>query len=372
MAAAQSSDGSKSLISMDLKPILSFDTPFTDWTTARLVATLGAPASQRLAASAPPLQGHAGWRAMDSISLQTAETLRAVVEALNKGPHVASGGTSSAITNNNKHIYSEYKLAALQGFCGVAEPQGIPRLWLTFQSARKMEEVRANLKEGMQAFARAQNCEIDGGIFFEKKTLDNLVELKFNPGGGTVVLKSAGMGLSILTCRPVSAAERELALQREEALLNSKGNWTLEEAFKLKTSNARHPPSTFHKLRVLTSMYASLLFVLFGTKCDQFEKVWNIHNIMKDEDVEEKRQDFTATLCRQIVWAILDDGRGFFNKRLHPEKFKVDPSLIPFPHSLLDAIYPNIRWQEPINRRMPIQWTTQGLSQDTHHTRLVG
>ena len=92
-----------------------------------------------------------------------------------------------ALSNMTKYIYSEYEVAALQGFCGVSEPRHVPKIWLTFQSARKAEEVRANLREGMQSFAQTNNCEIDGGVFFEKKTLDNLVELKFNPGGGTAV-----------------------------------------------------------------------------------------------------------------------------------------------------------------------------------------
>jgi hypothetical protein len=100
--------------------------------------------------------------------------------------------------------------------------------------------------------------------------------------------------------------------------------------------------------------------------------VWNIYNIMKEEDVEEKHHDFMATLCRQIVWAILDDGRGFFNKRLYPDKFKMDHSLIPFPRLLLDAIYPNVRWQEPINHRMLARWTTQRMAQDTRSTGLMG
>jgi hypothetical protein len=51
------------------------------------------------------------------------------------------------------------------------------------------------------------NCEIDGGVFFKKKTLDDFINLKFNPGGGMAVYKSPGMGLSLLACRPVSAAE---------------------------------------------------------------------------------------------------------------------------------------------------------------------
>jgi hypothetical protein len=69
-----------------------------------------------------------------------------------------------------------------------------------------MEEVYATIKEGMQGFACIHNCEIDGGVFFEKKTLDDIVDLKFNPGGGTAVYKSGGLRLSILTCCPVSAA----------------------------------------------------------------------------------------------------------------------------------------------------------------------
>ena len=52
----------------------------------------------------------------------------------------------------------------------------------------------------MQAFAKTHNCKLDGGVFFKKKTLDDIVNLKFNPGGGTAVLKSTGMGLSILAC----------------------------------------------------------------------------------------------------------------------------------------------------------------------------
>jgi hypothetical protein len=162
----------------------------------------------------------------------------------------------------------------------------------------------------------------------------------------------------------VSAAKRESAVQREEALLASKGNRTLEEAFKAAANDPRHPPTTFHELRLLIATYASLLNVLFGSSCDHFQKVWNIYGIMNDADVEEKRLDFSAVLCRQIVWAILDNSRGFFNKRLHPDKFRLPKEQIPFPASLLEAIYPNVRWQEPINRNIPSQWMTQGITQD--------
>jgi hypothetical protein len=45
MAAAQTADGSKSLLSMELEPVLMFDATFTKWTQARLMGTLGTPPS---------------------------------------------------------------------------------------------------------------------------------------------------------------------------------------------------------------------------------------------------------------------------------------------------------------------------------------
>lgn len=110
------------------------------------------------------------------------------------------------------------------------------------------------------------------------------MELKFNPSGGSAVHKSAGMGLSILACGLVSAADRELSIQCEEALLESKRNQTLEEACKMSTNDPRHPPLTFHKLCLLTLTYASLLYVLFGSQCNHFRKMWNIYNMNEGQE----------------------------------------------------------------------------------------
>jgi hypothetical protein len=53
--------------------------------------------------------------------------------------------------------------------------------------ARHAEEVRVIIKEGMAEFARGHHCELDGGVYFEKKKLDDIVDL----GGGTAIFKSA-------------------------------------------------------------------------------------------------------------------------------------------------------------------------------------
>jgi hypothetical protein len=149
MGAAHSTDGAKSVLSMDIEPILSFDPTFQDWAKARLDSTLGTQHHSFPQARDASPGDSTDRRAADGIALQTAETLKAVVEALNVAKQSAGGGASSAITNTTKYIYSEYELAALQGFCGVTEPRLLPKLWLTFQTARKPEEVRANLREDM-------------------------------------------------------------------------------------------------------------------------------------------------------------------------------------------------------------------------------
>ena len=50
-----------------------------------------------------------------------AKTLREVVVTLDDKQPTAGGGSGSSVSKANKHIYSEYELAALQGFCGVTE-----------------------------------------------------------------------------------------------------------------------------------------------------------------------------------------------------------------------------------------------------------
>jgi len=135
LGAAHTSDRNKSMLSMELKPVLTFVPTFTEWTQARLTGTLGALTSANPPTQLQPLAGSTEQRALNSMSLQTAETLKAVADALQKGPTASSGGPGSAATSSTKHIYIAYEIAALQGYCGVTQAQDIPRIWLTFQTA---------------------------------------------------------------------------------------------------------------------------------------------------------------------------------------------------------------------------------------------
>lgn len=132
-----------------------------------LNATLGMTA--RVAMELAPTQAMATTTAVDSLSLSITETLKAVVEASNKNPTLIASGGSGSRAATTKHLYSEYEIATLQGYCGMQESQGIPKIWLMFQTMQHVEEVRANIKEGRAGFAQAHHFEINGGVHFEKK-----------------------------------------------------------------------------------------------------------------------------------------------------------------------------------------------------------
>jgi hypothetical protein len=69
LGAVHTSDGNKSMLSMELKPVLTFDPMFTEWMQARLTGTLGALMSANPPTQLQPLAGSTEQRALDSISL---------------------------------------------------------------------------------------------------------------------------------------------------------------------------------------------------------------------------------------------------------------------------------------------------------------
>jgi hypothetical protein len=69
MGAAHSADGSRSLLSMELEPVLSFDPIFLEWTQARLTGTLGALQTAPTQPHPAPAAASTEQRALESISL---------------------------------------------------------------------------------------------------------------------------------------------------------------------------------------------------------------------------------------------------------------------------------------------------------------
>jgi hypothetical protein len=82
-------------------------------------------------------------------------------------------------------------------------------------------------------------------IFFEQKTIEDIIHLQFNPGEGIAQYRTAKRGILILVCRPRGIEETEQLCDHEHATEATKSTFTLREASNLTTSKLCLPASTF-------------------------------------------------------------------------------------------------------------------------------
>ena len=227
----------------------------------------------------------------------------------------------------------------------------------------------------MVSWARRFNVTINRGLFFSKQAIDDFINLRFNPSGGVAYFETAEKGMSILLCRSRAGNEREQATAHELAEGASSTNRTFAEALALNKRDPRPPPDTYHDLKAVVGTFCALLWTFFGDRCEYFRKCHEIYNCLDSDTVSEKWHYFTAELCRQIVWAILDDGREYFSQTMLPDAFEVPPSAVSYiryPVSGLEELVRPIRNQAPIIKaNFPEQWIckpTSHLQRGRSHT----
>ena len=76
--------------------------------------------------------------------------------------------------------------------------------------------IRQMIKQDILKWAYSHWCWIDEGVYFDNKTIDDWIALKFNPGDSTALYSSAEKGILILKCKaPTSAALEDLRRQEE-------------------------------------------------------------------------------------------------------------------------------------------------------------
>ena len=106
----------------------------------------------------------------------------------------------------------------------------------------------------------------------------------------------------------------------------------LTELEQERTINHVFYPDDFNELHRCLRTYCALLHTLFGDGCILYKHCFQIS--MNTDLVFEKRHHFTPSFCRQIVWAIIEDGQAFFAQRLTLDDFiGVHPEDIRYPRS---------------------------------------
>jgi hypothetical protein len=101
--------------------------------------------------------------------------------------------------------------------------------------------------------------------------------------------------------------------------------------------------------------FVSLVWVFFGSQCDYYKSLHQIFKTLELKEVYELKASFTAENCRRITWAILDNGRAFFDDAKTTIDF-TRPDMT-FPQSYLINILNNVRYAVPVKRAsFPNEW----------------
>jgi hypothetical protein len=167
--------------------------------------------------------------------------------ATRAGPAQA-GGTG---TPEDAKPYTQDHVATLFGFHGAMNVKYLMKVWPLFKSAKvpNYDHLCRAIKEEMLKWANWQRCWIKEGVYFDNKTINEWIALKFNPNNSTALYSSADKGISILKCRAPTSAHLEDLRRQEEIWDATKRNATYVEVIKqAKSKSVSHPPYDFGEL----------------------------------------------------------------------------------------------------------------------------
>jgi hypothetical protein len=207
----------------------------------------------------------------------------------------------------------------------------------------------------MKNYAYDCRIQINTSIYLKQETIKAIVELRFNPGEGVAHLALASKGLSILACWARATQETERVREHEQALSAMEKTRNLQDFLRLSKGTMQAPADNFWELKMNIATFMSLVWVLFGSNCNFYKSLHQIFKTLKLKEVYALKASFTPKNCRRITWAILDDGRAFFDNVKTTINF-TSPEMS-FPQSYLMDILNKVRYAVPVERAsFPEEW----------------
>jgi hypothetical protein len=288
LVASQRDDGGgdpakrKPFLALRADPLLSNDPLILRWTNDRLDASLGRCPDLMSSSTTVGIQGNMDvvQNMSGIIASEVGKGLGVAMQNVTKaGPaHLPGNGAG-----DDAKPYTQDQIATLLGFHGAMNVSYLTKIWRLFKSAKvpNYDYLRRTIKSEMIRWADGHRCWIEEGVYFDNKTLDEWIALKFNPGDSTALYSSADKGISILKCRAPTSAHLEDLRRQEEVWDATKGNATYVEVIKqAKSKDVCHPPHDFGELRSNISTFCALLFTLFGEGCDLYRTMISILQIL--------------------------------------------------------------------------------------------
>ena len=288
-----------------------------------------------------------------------------IVEGLRANAKTKMATQEATAANPHKgKEYEDQQVYMLMGFSHRSTPEDLQPVWAAFQTTKNQDAHRLELGASMRKWADKKKIPIVRNMdFSDRSLLGFIVKMQFNPPGcaGAAYYSSIDKGLTILTCRPPEGEDIEAIRAREILEDLTKKTHTLSEMLNtpMLTGNIK-PAEDYNELTLNLGTFCSLLWALFGPKCDYYLKSYVLYQVLNDTPVFVQRKNFTPLLCRQITWAIIEDGRRYFSRimtKRHFEEAEEDEEPVTFPKSLLDDVAQSALYMTPINRpSFPAEW----------------
>ena len=359
--ASQGNTSGESLMSFSIEAITEVEDDYLGrWLEQRLDTTMGPRQQGAVPAVAPYRGGAPGPMSQATFAADIGKGVALGLKAL--GAPMATGHLQSPTKDGDeKTRYTDDDIAAIMGFSHVHRGDQVQPIWITMNNAKQKNHdvFRRQLLARMTDWAYDRRITIDTGVFLDVETVKAIVDLKFNPGEGVAHLNSAAKGLSILACRARTTGEIERLKEREEALTATEKTRQLDEFLRLQKDQRRAPADNFLELKNNIATFMGLVWVLFGSNCDYYKGLRHVHATMDLRDVMAIKSHFTAEHCRRITWAIIDDGRSYFDNVKTTLDFSSGASVV-FPQSFLLDIIRNVRYGILVERaNFPNEWLSQ-------------
>ena len=256
LVASQRDDGGgdpakrKPFLALRTDPLLSNDPLILRWTNDRLDASLGRRPDLTSTSTMVGIQGN-----MDVVQNMSGIIASEVGKGLGVAMQNATRAGPAHLTGNESSDdakpYTQDQVATLLGFHGAMNVSYLTKIWRLFKSAKvpNYDYLRRTIKGEMIRWADGHRCWIEEGVYFDNKTLDEWIALKFNPGDSTALYTTADKGISVLKCRAPTSAHLEDLRRQEEVWDATKGNATYVEVIKqAKSKDVCHPPHDFGEL----------------------------------------------------------------------------------------------------------------------------
>ena len=187
------SDKKSSMMVLDLELVTDTDEGFWNWVEHRLDATLGAkPQIISPEMLGPPQMTAAFWAGMTNIMGTS------IVELQYQWTQKQQLGATHNIQINRIDNYNEYALAAIMGYAIVFNISGIPRIWVKLQQSKELAENRKQSKKVMECWARTKRNKTEKAILFLNLALEDIIKLRFTPGGSVEVFEISENGITPL------------------------------------------------------------------------------------------------------------------------------------------------------------------------------